>query len=242
MDRRAFERRIQRRHLELFLEWYFGAADVNPCFDDKPDLLIESNDMTIGIEHTRYFLEPSGAKGLAPKAQEELQNEVVWKAWQLFQETSKQPLWVAVEFEQPTTYRRNDVDLVAQALVTPVQRFLHGPYSKDALYGLESWRAKRSGEPWPDGISRITIKVESGIDFDVWTPSRSYAVPHLHAAEIQKTIDRKNKHVPDYLQRCSQVWLLIAFDDGSQSSHFDVGSELLTHWFSSKFAKTPLNN
>ncbi len=84
MAPRDFERRIERRHLELFLEKqkYFAATNLNPCFRDEPDLLIEFDGMTIGIEHTRYF-PPHSRKG-----QEELQNEVVWKAWQFFQETS----------------------------------------------------------------------------------------------------------------------------------------------------------
>lgn len=70
-------RYIQHWHLQIFLEKLFGEADVKPCFDDNPDLIIDADGKCIGVEHTQYFLDHNGPRGLAPKAQETLQDKII---------------------------------------------------------------------------------------------------------------------------------------------------------------------
>ncbi|HSH83252.1 MAG TPA: hypothetical protein VLA19_32360 [Herpetosiphonaceae bacterium] len=237
MDQRQFSKLTERKHLELFLQLHFGDRQLNPRFEDKPDLRIDIDDVTVGVELTQCFVKHVGPTGLAPNAQEALQNKIVWKARSAYQAANPQPLWVNVYFEPATTYRGNDVDTVAQALAMTVQHFLTGQPQQGVRYSLEAWQAKRLGTPWPKGISLIGVKVVPDAGSEVWGPTRGYGVPHLEASDVQEVIDAKNKRVGDYLQKCADVWLVIVFDTGSQSSHLNVEPSLLSHPFSTQFSK-----
>jgi hypothetical protein len=237
MDQRQFDKLVERKHLQLFLEMHFGATDLNPRYGDSPDLLIDSDGTTVGIEHTRYFIEHAGPAGLAPKAQETLQNKIIAKAWELFKSVASQPLWVSVTFEDSTTYFANDVDAVAQTITSLVESFLQRPRIDGPWYKLAAWGFRRSGIPWPNGIAEIHIKKLPDSRYEVWGPGRAYMVPHLEATGVQAVINAKNRRVSSYLRKCSVAWLLIVVDDGSQASHFDVRPELLSHRFASQFTR-----
>jgi hypothetical protein len=237
MQQREYQKYIERKHLELFLDLHVGSSPTDVAFDDNPDLLMSISGKPIGVEHTQYFIGYRGPSGLAPKAQETLQSKIVWKAWQEYKETHKQPLWVLVVFEQATNYYGNDVDTTAQSLAAHIAQLVSASLTIDTWYKFKSWRARRSGLSWPRCITEIHIQVLSDASYEMWGPSQSYVVPHLTTGELQSVIDTKNERVANYRRKCEEVWLVIVIDDGSQSSHFDVDDTLLNHEFVTNFDK-----
>lgn len=106
--------KTQEKDLRAFLE-LFGEIDESIVeFTDVPDLLARCDGYTLGVEHTRIYVnDPTLTSGRQRKPQELIQQEIIDKAHALFRQESSIPLWLTVTFEEPFNHRSGEVDDIA---------------------------------------------------------------------------------------------------------------------------------
>ncbi len=234
------ERNSQVSDLELFLRTYFKSLPEDVIHDDRPDLIIRLGDRAVGIEHTRIYRTLGEISGLEPHAQEALQFQIVDKAWQLHSGISSEKLWLSVDFEDVTTYRKKEVQLIADSIARVVQDALMHLLSNrdDGLwYQIEEWRHRRLGLEFPRQVKKIDFQMVDNPGYEIWGPSYGYVVPHMSVERVRGKIEIKEKQLPDYLSKCNEVWLLIVADTGVPSNHFEIDQDLLSEQFSTRFSK-----
>ena len=234
------ERKSQVSDLNLFLRTYFKDLPEDIIHDDRPDLTIRLGDRVVGIEHTRIYRTLGEISGLEPHAQEVLQFQIVDKARQLHSAISSEKLWLSVDFEDVTTYRKKEIQIVAGSIAKVVQNALIQLPSNRAnglWYEIEEWRHRRLGLEFPRQVKKIDFQVVDNPGYEVWGPSYGYVVPHLSVESVREKIEIKENLLPDYLSNCNEVWLLIVADTGVPSNHFEIDQDLLSEQFSTRFSK-----
>ncbi len=178
-----------------------------------------------------------GSSGLAPVAQEAVQDKIIRKSWDFYKEHNAALLYLLVVFEDKTAFYGKDVDRIARKLANCVERLRGEGLQENTWYLIEAWREKRRGKPLPDGIRLLHLEIVPSPGLELWGPARGGAVSDLQIAEIQTVIDGKNRQVPDYLLKYSEVWLLIVVDGSSPASHFEMDVASIGHQHSSAFSK-----
>jgi hypothetical protein len=224
----------EKRDLNLFLE-LFGQIEQSGCyFTDVPDLLVPFDGEMLGIEHTSlYQKDPPLPSGRELRPQEELQLQLVKRAWEIFREHSNQLLSLHVNFDEPFNYQRRDLEDVAQRLAQSVLMFAAG--ARNGLNIIESWQAQRLSIPFPIGVRNYFYTVEHNPGFEFWGPSYGYVVPELSVQQIAARIGEKEKRIQSYRKRCDKIWLLIVTDAGMPSSHFEISDDLERQLFTTSF-------
>ena len=234
------ERNSQVSDLDLFLHTYFKDVPEDVTHDDRPDLIMRLGDRAVGIEHSRVYRTLGKISGLEPHAQEVLQFQIVDKAWQLHSAVSSEKLWLSVDFADSTTYRKKEVQVIADSIAKVVRdALMHLPSNgaNGLWYNIEEWRHRRLGLEFPRQIKKIDFQVVENPGYEIWGPSYGYVVPYLSIERVREKIEIKEKQLPDYLSKCTEVWLLIVADTGVPSNHFEIGQDLLSEQFSTRFSK-----
>lgn len=232
--------RSQRADLELFAQRYFAEAPKKLQHGDRPDLIINLCQGQIGVEHTRIYRTSGSTSGLEPHAQEAVQHRIVEYGWKEFLTLSRVKLWLIVQFNDVTTYKKREYRVIGEVLahvvydavvaIAPLGR------RREGWCEIEAWRYHGQGHCFPEGIKQVSYQfVEPKLEF--WGPSYSYIVPHLSVGRVGERITNKEKNIEEYLLKCDEVWLLIAVDTGMPSNHFEIDAELLGTKFQTRFSK-----
>jgi hypothetical protein len=240
MKEKNITRSNQEKDLVLFLHYYFHTMPENIEHRDKPDLVIRLDKQTIGIEHTRVYRTLGGLSGLEPHAQEVLQFQIVEEAWQRYSAVSSKRLWLTVDFDNDTSYRKKEVKAVAASIERVVQdavQKLPTDRANETWYKIEAWRHRRLGLEFPQQVRKIDFRVVNKPGFEVWGPTYGYVVPHLTIDMIRERIESKEKQLRDYCSECNEFWLLIVADTGVPSNHFEIDQNVLSMQFTTRFSK-----
>lgn len=130
-----------------------------------------------------------------------------------------------------------DVDRIARELASCVEHLLGEGLQENTWYVIEAWREMRRSKPVPEGIRLLHLEIVPRPGLELWGPTRGGAVPDLQISEIQTVIDGKNRRVPDYLLKCSEVWLLIVVEGSSPATHFGMEVATSGHRYASAFSR-----
>lgn len=234
-------RESEQKDIETFLE-LLGEFDPS-CYEftDVPDLLIRSTDKIIGVEHTRLYRDsPRLPSGRQLRPQERIHFQIAERARAAFRQHSSLPLYLTITFSEPSDYRTKDIPIIGDGLATAVLQtmtFLGKRAQPEVELRLEAWDFKRRGQSFPHGVASLHLKIHHDTSYELWAPSYGYMVPHLSAADIEETVERKEARINAYTSQCESVWLLMVTDMGMPSSHYDIPSSVTEHTYNTAFER-----
>ncbi|PQV62964.1 hypothetical protein B1R32_1176 [Abditibacterium utsteinense] len=236
------EARRKSKQEEAFDVLQFLRANQNLEQSEEPDFVFDFLGVRVGIEHTR-LLKDETAKGSPLKARENWQSDVVQAAYELYCSSLHQSLYVIAEFNDRIVFKIQDKPLLSQALCSSVREVEElGYISEQGLY-LECWSANRAlKNKIPQAISHLWIRKGRGSD-ELWSISGGGAIGALPAEMIQNCLNRKEKRISNYRERCKELWLLIVVAGNGMSSMFeDRDQSFSEQLYQSSFDKVFLLN
>jgi hypothetical protein len=220
----------EKRHFDLFKKLCTSLPDGSVEHDDKPDFLIYEGSKITGIEHTGLYLPIR--KGYAnPKEVFVAQNNILRRCREN-----------AIKYNLPIAYVQihfawSNIPYDIEKTVKNIIQFTT-PILKDLAYD----QIIKSKINPIEGILRIRIKSPRyhGLwwcDSHRWERINVYtkAIDPIH--KVQETIDKKNKIYKDYIRKCSECWLLIAFDGFNYPEAFHFTEAFKDNIFYSLFNK-----
>jgi hypothetical protein len=230
MEELSDNQKIQRCQLEKFKRCYSdfpeGRWEYPPPPD--PDLMVYTNGGVLGIEHTRIF-RTDHSNGIVRQEQESLEERIVNRAREIYEQYGGPPLHVAVSFNSNIRLGKKDVASISTFLAGIVARYIPDVGQQVILEA-----SRFIPRPFPREVDIIFID-RYGKSEMFWTVYRGDTVPTLTTELIEDKIQNKEAKREKYLSRCSKIWLLIVETGGAPSSHFDIPRAVVEKVYKSNF-------
>ena len=218
-------------HLEHFKRVFAGFPPGRIAEFESPDFLIHGEGRTLGIEHTEVF-HPVPPDGASPQAQESWAEKTVSRASKLWKKAAGFPLLVQVRFHPRAELSAQNVDTVAQEIVSAIGETKIQPGDTLILK-----RVSRSQITLPTEVSRVYLwrPATASKQGDRWCCSSAGFVPELTEQDIQGKIDKKEKKLEKYRTRCSEVWLLMVADNLRFPNSVELTASALSNRYATRF-------
>jgi hypothetical protein len=202
-------RDIERHYFEQFSAAYElpnGAAE----YADRPDVLLRG-ERTIGIELTRFYLQPGGSSG-SEQQQKPRRERVVSEAQEIHRRAGGKKFELTITFnpDRPiTSARKKNLPKELAALATSFGTANSGPIDADLLEGMPE-------------VSSIYLNSKE-YDDSKWSVCQVYSLDLMSAEGLQKIVREKESKAAEYLP-CDAYWLLIIIDwrDNAQDQEITV--------------------
>jgi hypothetical protein len=202
-------RDIERHYFEKFSEAYklpHGAA----VYADKPDVLLKGA-RTIGIEMTRFYLQPGGSLG-SEQQQKPRRERVVSDAHKLHRSAGGKNFELTIMFnpDRPITSTRGKIlpkELAAFAATISADR--SGAVDADLLEGMPE-------------VHSIYLNSKE-YDDAKWSVCQVYSLDLMSAKGLEEIVREKESKAAEYAP-CDAYWLLIIVDwrDNAQDQEISV--------------------
>jgi hypothetical protein len=220
----------ETQHLQHFIEIYPDIPSGKKEFKDSPDLRILAENEIIGIEHTQIINE----KEVGGKAHEVLEERIVRKAQDIFEQENLTPLYVYTHFSKGTKLFKDKVNKIAYSLAMLV---LDNLPEKGQHKFIECWQLPYE---FPPEISSVHIWWFEKETTPLWAVPRAGMVPDLTSNLIQNIIQRKETLLQKYRKSCDKVWLLIVADGFTPVGHWIVTDDTLNTEYITNFGRVIL--
>ncbi len=219
----------ERWHLKIFQDCYPEISVMSTIPNENPDFILKSNDMTLGVEHSR-IVKPADKKGFSLMQEEQVQQKTLNLACEIFFKNTGKFLEVTVTFIGQT--RINAKNLAPQ-IAEIVEAYI--PEEDDSRI-LEKYDG--INRILPEEINRIRIFNSNKLIGNYWTFDGAGFQTELHPDWIRNAIDRKNQKLSNYKENhpeCSQFWLLLVKHGFRPSSWFNIPDSINQIEFESEF-------
>ncbi len=216
----------KKRWERIFLDGALESAGLGKPDEiehgDRPDFILNFGERRVGVEITELVDRPH-------REQESLRSRVLGLASRLWRERGFPPLRASVLFNPQHRLTRDDVQCVAEQLVTVAEANLP---AQGESRRIRPRHERRSLLRHVDsiGLSRLAAQRRA-----LWVPSDGGCVPTVTPERIQAVIDGKEEKIRGYSQGLDQCWLLLCIDGFCISSMFDLDPACLDHKFRSSF-------
>jgi hypothetical protein len=202
-------RDIERHYFEQFSEAYklpSGAAE----YADRPDVLLKG-ERTIGIEMTRFYLQPGGSPG-SEQQQKPRRQRVVSDAHALHRSAGGKKFELTITFnpDRPiTSARRKSLPKELAAFAATISDATSGPIHADLFEGMPE-------------VSSIYLN-SKGCDDAKWSVCQVYSLDLMSAEGLEEIVREKESKAAEYVP-CDAYWLLIIVDwrDNAQDQEISV--------------------
>ncbi len=191
--------------------------------DDSPDFRVDVGDRVVGVEVTRLF-KPEGGQDV-----ESTQERILEEACRKAQERELPPAHVTLFFNLPGPLDSAARSRIADAVVRVVAE--HMPADGKSV---ELERAP--GQPREVDlimVNRIYCRAPGR-----WEWLEAGTIERDPARLVQEAIDRKAERLSNYLECCSECWLLLVADSFRGSGKLAFDDSCQSRIFLSPFART----
>jgi hypothetical protein len=229
MDKIERQKRIERAHFDLFNELETQYLPDNIIHKDEPDFRINTGNEILGIEHTQIFHEKK-ANGILPKEQEILQDRLRDFTEELHIKNHGIPGRYSMLFNPNEKIYKKDIDNLASSIIEMANN-LNPSQGKSEIQNF--------GE-WSNVIKSVSCHRDTLINWIEWDFGQSAWIPKLTKKRIKTEIEKKENKIPNYLNECDRVWLLIVAESFRLSSSFKINNTLTNETFFTNFSATYL--
>ncbi|WP_413658639.1 hypothetical protein [Paraburkholderia phenoliruptrix] len=201
--------------------WPRGTVDAT---GEEPDILVDGPAGRYGVEVTELLRSDV-------RAVEESRRLICEKAQKLFlRRINADCLDVKVVFREHAALSPKAKDAAASDLAAIVG-------SRIALIpsGVLSARLECGTDFESDLFTSVWLHHHPNCPRSRWQPVGAWWVPVALPADVQATIDRKERKVAAYRKRVEDVWLLIVLQGFSGSASWSVHDSVLEHHFCTSF-------
>ncbi|MGF6699566.1 hypothetical protein OKW38_004178 [Paraburkholderia sp. MM5496-R1] len=223
--------KTQRRKLaeSIFFEraqalltcWPHGTVDAT---SEEPDILVLGPAGRYGVEVTELIRSDV-------RAVEETRRLICEKAQIGFlKDVNADCLDVKVVFREHAALRPKDQDAAATNLVAIV-----GSRIPSIPTGVFAARLEEGTDFESDLFTSVWLHHHPNCPRSRWQPVSAWWVPVASPADVQATIDRKERKVAAYRKRVEDVWLLIVLQGFSGSAAWSVHDSVFAHHFCTSF-------
>ena len=226
-DKKALERSFLAEVIAIYPDFPSGAIAET----ERPDFLVSGESHITGIEVVRYLRgQGKDRGGSADRRNETLRQQIADEARCEFESSHSDPLMVHFLLHSDRHLRKAAVpDIAARAAK------IVGQYKPQILFG----RIRIAGNELLDTalqafVNSISVTRVRNKQQALWS-SIDAGFVSVPASELQELIASKNAKVPDYLQRCDEVWLLIVANGGYISSTAELPEDVQDANFRSLF-------
>lgn len=217
-------KKIESKHFSYFKNLVCDLPDGEVCHEDKPDFWIYTSSRILGIEHSLIL------KSEEEKARESQENDIALIAQEHGKLQGLPNLDVNVIFNLPKILPKKQRKPLARKMVRIIQNKLKTVKLKE----LESCQMKYP--ELPEQLSYLRFcKVTNDMEH-LWHCSRAGWGLNDCQKLIQRAIDDKARKYSNYLENCSECWLLIAADS-QPSSFIHPSSDALDYKYHSPFER-----
>lgn len=221
MRRKRAESFYFERAQGLLTCWPRGAVDAT---GEEPDILVDGPAGLYGVEVTELLRSDV-------RAVEETRRLICEKAHRLFlRRVNADCLDVKVVFREHVALGPKVQDAAASALAAIV-----GSQIASIPSGVLSARLESGTDFESDLFSSVWLHHHPNCPRSRWQPVGAWWVPVASPADVQATIDRKERKVAVYRKRVEVVWLLIVLQGFSGSASWSVHDSVFGHQFRTSF-------
>lgn len=202
-------------YLESFLRSQGNLQFSGVQSDERPDFLARAGARTIGIEVTRFS--PAVKEGhLRPDAQTSLRDRTMNLAREAYYAAGGVPLHVHAIFNShpPLTKRR------APHLAREIANFLRARSPSLTLYQSSDLDNRNTDSFLPEIAALQALRVRAE-EHGAWYDGEGAWVRHADERDVACVVMRKEPRVPQYRQRCDELWLLIVFEQLAGGTHVE---------------------
>ncbi len=202
-------RDIERHYFEQFNEAYKLPNDAAE-YADRPDVLLRG-ERTIGIEITRFYLQPGDSPG-SEQQQKPRRERVVSDAHKLHRSAGGKKFELTITFDPDrpiTSARRKILPKELAAWAATISAAQSGPIDADLF------------ERMPE-VSSIYLNSKE-YDDAKWSVCQVYSLHLMSAEGLEEIVREKESKAAEYLP-CDAYWLLIIVDwrDNAQDQEISV--------------------
>ncbi len=222
---RENQKQRERRYLDRFRECYADFPSGEIVHSERPDFILLSDDLRLGIEVSEVF-QPGPDHGGSPQAQESLQTRTLHIASDIHLRNGGPFVDVAIQFARASDLTKRRVDRLARDLAELVGESR-----------AEIGEVIRLGDEddLPEEIASLRIFRLPSLSRSHWNAAGAITVPRLDPPAIQDILNRKTSLLPGYLNHCDVCWLLLIADGFQFSGSVDVSESAYHHAFDSPF-------
>lgn len=190
--------------------------------------MVENSAGRVGLELTQLYR--SGSHTALPmKATESLRQQIVDRAHGLYKETGGPPLWVTVFFSLVSELRKSMVTELASRVADLVTATHAGMNARIEL------EAESDASDFPDEIASIHIRRLPILTEGFWNTWGVGFIPTYDPDQLQEILDRKEKSLSSYRDRCDATWLVIVVGGFAISSTVNFADSVYNHSYTSAF-------
>ncbi|MFM0089008.1 hypothetical protein PQR46_19035 [Paraburkholderia sediminicola] len=201
--------------------WPLGTIDAT---GEEPDILVAAPGRKYGVEVTEML------RGKL-RAVEETRRLICEKAQKRFlSSVNAECLDVKVVFREHAALSPKDQDAAATDLVAIV-----GSRITSIPSGMLSAKLADGTDFESDLFTSVWLHHHPNCPRSRWQPVSAWWVPVASPADVQATVDRKERKVAAYRKRVEDVWLLIVLQGFSGSAAWSINDAVFSHQFETTF-------
>jgi hypothetical protein len=219
---------IERHHFEKFREAY-SLPNGQLGYGDKPDVTL-TGDRTIGIEVTRFYLQP-GSRLESKQRQRPLRDAVVEQAQALYRAQGGKAVELHISFDTPTGITPRRTGKLAQELAGLAKR----------IDGRPSGEVERTEFQTIPEVSFVYFNKQEYPDAR-WTTGSVHTVGRMSEKALEAIVRDKEAKSTDYAPR-DAYWLLVVVEtmDPAQEQEIRIdGLNISSHVFEKIIVFNPL--
>lgn len=203
---------------------------------EQPDFLIIKPNEIIGVEIVDYV------RGQSQGDSSDRRNEILWQrvadtARKKFERQHNEVLMVQFYWCPHQYPRQSEVEEIANEAVELIAKNI--PSEIYGIFQVES--SDLDDKKITYYVSSIHITRVNNTNEALWTYVSAGFIS-ITPNEVQQIINKKDKKVPEYLNKCQEVWLLVIADGIYISSSVGIPQEVLQQEFISRFFRVFLYN
>ena len=176
---------------------------------ESPDFVLTAGEESFGVEITSYAREISVGES-APEEQTGLRLKLLSLAKKAFAKRSATQLRVGCVFSGSPALHYTRLPAIAAEIVDYLFARLDGA----AEWTHVHWSSEDEGievEP-PAEITSVYARVVPSVGNMHWYPAQAGWVSYASKAEIERTVEQKERKLSLYRRRCDSILLMIVFD------------------------------
>ena len=216
----------ERRYFDRVKALYGGLPSGIVIPSEEPDFLVWNGEKNCGIEIVQY-VRGQGKNGSRLRWREELHNQIVGSAKLKHEARSAIALSVHVHWFHHRELRGSDVEWVSNELSELVREYESLEINESTAIEPH-YRAQIN-----DFITRVSLRRRSS-GRNAWS-NVEVGPAEADGRELQDVIALKNPKVETYLEKCSEVWLIIVADGQRISSSGELNNGVRQMKFESEF-------
>lgn len=227
------KKKFERWVIDLFVSTCPDLLSATIVNNENPDFLARFANKTIGLELTCLYNEPRAEH-------ESAEQRVIQRCKRFYDEKGFPPVHVNIMFVEHRFPRKRDADIIAEQIVKVITS--HIPCMNEHIIIRRNNKQYFDNSQLPRQIAFISLDRFDVMDHSFFgLMDGGFAIPFT-TKDLQDKIMFKNCRVPEYLDCCDEVWLVIAYDIGGMKSLFKMNSDISMFEYESNFKRVFLFN